>query len=77
MKLSFALFAVALATGLDPTGDGRKKVDSEPKGPRECGGIKLADNLAKGGLVIECKPRNGQAKNPLRTKRCKGTLKHD
>jgi len=66
MKLGFALFAFVLAE-VDP----KKKLDSEEKGPRQCGKIKLADNPEAGGLQIECKSRNGKPKNPNRTKRCK------
>lgn len=65
MKLSFALFALAMAE------EGRGKFETEEKGPRQCGKIKLADNPSSGGLVIECKSRNGKSKNPERTKRCK------
>jgi len=69
MKLfNFILAAVVAQSTLSPRG----KLSDEEKGPRQCGKIKLADNPLANGLTIECKSRNGEAKNPNRTKRCKG-----
>lgn len=69
MKLFNFFLAVAMAQStLSPRG----KLKDEEKGPRQCGKVKLADNPLANGLTIECKSRNGKAKNPERTKRCKG-----
>ncbi|CAG5089508.1 Oidioi.mRNA.OKI2018_I69.PAR.g12240.t1.cds [Oikopleura dioica] len=68
MKLFNFFLAVAMAQStLSPRG----KIKDEEKGPRQCGKVKLADNPLANGLTIECKSRNGKAKNPHRTKRCK------
>ena len=75
MKLG-VLFVAAVAIGQETLGP-RGKNDSQEKGPRQCGRVQLADNPKAGGLQIECKPRNGKAKNPERTKRCKSKLTTD
>ena len=69
MKIWAPLCFVALAFAQDD--DERKKLNEAEKGPRQCGRIKLADNPGAGGIVIECRSRNGKSKNPNRTKRCK------